>query len=112
MAVTIWESWDCHERTTGPTRGDQGWHTVHRELAALHVEKASGYGTDEDALSNYVETADAVGEPPEYVCWLRVLEKAHRALNLIRAGRAADVDEGKDVAALGIAAEALRRRRD
>ncbi len=99
---------DCNERAES---GDEGWLAVHAELVALHLEKSGGYGTPEDALANYVETSQAAGEPDEYTCWLRIHEKCIRALNLIRAGRADECHEGTDVAALGIAAEALRRRR-
>lgn len=90
---------------------DPGFVTVHAELLALHTEKASGYGDADDSFANYVQTSSAVGEPDEFTCWLRILEKATRALNLIRAGRANDNEEGLDVAALAIGAEALRRRR-
>lgn len=94
-----------------PVGGDPGWHEVHAELAALHVEKANGYGTDDEPLSNYIETSRAVGEPDEFTPWLRIIEKSHRAMNLIRAGRADENKEGVDVASLAIGAEALRRRR-
>lgn len=91
--------------------GDPGWVAVHRELVDLHREKARDYGSEEDALANYVETSAAAGEPSEYTCWIRMHEKCVRALNLIRSGRADDNGEGVDVAALAIGAEALRRRR-
>jgi hypothetical protein len=91
--------------------GDEGWWLVHSELGVLHATKAEDYGTEEDALANYVQASDAVGEPDEFTCWLRILEKTHRALNMIRAGRANDNLEGADVASLAIGAEALRRRR-
>jgi hypothetical protein len=91
--------------------GDPGWLKVHGELAHLHADKARDYGTDTDALANYVLTSEAVGEPDEFTCWLRIHEKTVRALNLIRAGRADENLEGVDVAALAIGAEALRRRR-
>lgn len=90
---------------------DKGWEQIHRELMHLHILKANDYGTDEDKLANYVLTSEAVGEPDEYTCWLRIHEKCIRALNLIRAGRADENLEGMDVAAMAIAAEALRRRR-
>ena len=91
--------------------GDSGWLAVWEELRDLHEAKAADYGTDTDALDNYVRASEAIGEPDEFTCWLRILEKAHRALNLIRAGRAQDNHEGPDVAALALGAEALRRRR-
>lgn len=91
--------------------GDPGWHTVHTELAALHIEKSNGYGREDEPLANYIETSQAVGEPDEFACWFRIYEKTIRALNLIRAGRANENLEGVDVAALAIGAEALRRRR-
>lgn len=91
--------------------GDAGWLNVYDELYELHVGKAAGYGSPEDALSNYVATSAAVGEPAEYACWMRVIEKATRALNMIRSVQGNECEEGLDVAALAIAAEALRRRR-
>lgn len=90
---------------------DPGFRQVHRELLNLHIEKAAGYGTDDEPFANYIAASQTVGEPDEFTCWLRILEKATRALNLIRAGRANDNMEGVDVAALAIGAEALRRRR-
>ena len=91
--------------------GDLGWLEVHGELARLHVDKAADYGTDTDAMANYVLTSEAVGEPDEFTCWLRIHEKTVRALNMIRAGRGDECEEGLDVAALAVGAEALRRRR-
>lgn len=90
---------------------DLGWLEVHDELAVLHAVKADGYGTDQDALANYVLTSEAVGEPDEFTPALRIHEKLIRALNLIRAGRADEVQEWPDIAALAIGAEALKRRR-
>jgi len=91
--------------------GDPGWIQAWSELRDLHELKAADYGNADDSFANYVQASGAVGEPDEFVCWLRILEKAHRALNLIRAGRANENAEGPDVAALAIGAEALRRRR-
>jgi len=91
--------------------GDPGFAQVHSELLDLHISKAKDYGTDEDPFANYVLTSEAVGEPDEYTCWLRIHEKTIRALNLIRAGRGDENLEGPDVAAMAIGAEALRRRR-
>lgn len=90
---------------------DPGFVQVHAELLDLHTEKAAGYGTEQDSFANYVETSAAVGEPDEFTCWLRIHEKTIRALNLIRSGQADANEEGLDVAALAIGAEALRRRR-
>lgn len=90
---------------------DPGWIEVHAELAALHAEKSGTYGTDDDAMSNYTETAQTFGEPDEYPCALRIHEKLIRAVNLLRAGRADEIEEWPDIAALAIGAEALRRRR-
>jgi hypothetical protein len=91
--------------------GDPLWLEVHAELGGLHVSKARDYGSDRDQLANYVLTSEAVGEPDEFTCWLRIHEKCVRALNMIRDGRADQCEEGPDVAALAIGAEALRRRR-
>lgn len=90
---------------------DVGWLDAWEDLRVLHTAKAADYGTDQDALANYVQASEAVGEPDEFTCWLRIVEKATRALNLIRAGRANENEEGMDVAALALGAEALRRRR-
>ncbi len=90
---------------------DPGWVAAYDELYDLHAEKASTYGTGDDALANYVRTSAAVGEPDEYTCWLRIMEKAQRALNMIRSVQGDECEEGMDVAALALAAEALRRRR-
>lgn len=90
---------------------DPGWLEVYDELHDLHTEKAATYGTDQDALANYVQASAAVDEPDEFTCWLRIIEKAQRALNMILSGQADRNEEGVDVAALAIGAEALRRRR-
>lgn len=97
--------------SVGLPNADPGWLKVHDELRSLHIEKSTEYGSEEDALANYVRTSEVVGEPDEFACWTRIHEKCIRALNLIKAGRADDNKEGTDVAALAIAAEALRRRR-
>lgn len=93
------------------TGGDRGWLEAHAELRGLHIEKADTYGSDRDALANYVETSNAAGQPLEFTCWLRIHEKTVRALNMIAAGRADEIREGMDVSALALGAEALRRRR-
>lgn len=90
---------------------DQGWIEVHAELLPLHTRKSDTYGSDRDALANYTETARKLGEPDEYVPMVRMMEKLERARNLIRAGRADEVTDWPDIAALAIGAEALRRRR-
>ena len=91
--------------------GDPGWLEVHAELRNLHEQKSADYGTEEEALANYVLTSEAVGEVDEFTCWLRIHEKCVRAINLIRSGRADENLEAMDVAAMAVAAEALRRRR-
>ena len=91
--------------------GDPGWLDVYDELLPLHVDKAGTYGNEADQLANYVETSRAAGMPDEFTCWLRIHEKAVRALNMLRSGQADDCQEGVDVAALALGAEALRRRR-
>lgn len=90
---------------------DPGWVQVHGELGELHDRKSATYGTETDALANYTGTARKLGEPDEYVPMIRIMEKLERAKNLIRAGRADEVKDWKDIAALAIGAEALRRRR-
>lgn len=91
--------------------GDPGWVKVHAELLPLHESKSDSYGTPEDAMSNYTTTAQAFGEPDEFPCALRIHEKLIRCENLLRAGRADEIKEWTDIAALAIGAEALRRRR-
>lgn len=90
---------------------DQGWLEAYDDLHDLHVEKASTYGTDEDALANYVEASAVADLPAEFTPWLRIVEKAARAVNMIRQGRGDECEEAMDVAALALGAEALRRRR-
>ena len=91
--------------------GDPGWLKVWENLRSLHILKASTYGTNEDALDNYVQTSQMFGEADEYTCLMRAQEKLFRAINMYRAGKADEVDEYPDLAALFIGAEALRRRR-
>lgn len=101
----------CAGGCCAPPAGDPGWHEVHRELAALHSEKSSTYGNAADAFANYTGTAEAFGEPDEFAPALRIHEKLIRAINMLRAGRADEIKEWPDIAALAIGAEALRRRR-
>lgn len=91
--------------------GDPGWLAAHAELRDLHVRKAATYGTDLDALANYTATAEAFGEPDEFTCAVRLSEKLTRAINMLRAGRADEIREWPDIAAIALGAEALRRRR-
>ena len=90
---------------------DDGFVQVHAELLDLHEAKASTYGTEDDPLSNYVQTSQAFGEADEFTCLVRLQEKLHRAINLYRAGRADEIDEWMDMGALAIHGEALKRRR-
>lgn len=91
--------------------GDPGWLQVHAELRDLHLRKSGTYGTDTDALANYTGTSEKLGECDEYTVLVRMVEKLERATNLIRAGRANEVKDWPDLAALAVGAEALRRRR-
>lgn len=84
---------------------------AHAELRALHVEKSSTYGTDDDPLANFSESAVMLGKPAEYAVLVRILDKASRAVHMIDAGSADDVKEWPDIASLALCAEALRRRR-
>ena len=102
---------DCACKEAAASKGDGGFWEVAGELWPLHVEKADGYGVEDEPFANYIAASEAVGEPDEFTCWLRIFEKTTRALNLIRAGRADENLEGLDVAALACGAEALRRRR-
>lgn len=90
---------------------DPGWVEVHAELAVLHARKSGTYGTNEDAMANYTGTSEKLGQPDEYTPMVRMIEKLERAKNLIQAGRADEVKDWPDLAALAIGAEALRRRR-
>ena len=42
---------------------DPGWRDVRDSLEGLHLEKAGGYGTDEEPFANYINLSEAVGEP-------------------------------------------------
>ncbi len=77
----------------------------------MHTRKADKYGTDDDALANYVIASAVIGEADEFTPALRILEKIVRALNELKSGGADDCEEWPDIAALAIGAEALRRRR-
>jgi hypothetical protein len=90
---------------------DRHWLAAHGDLIALHVEKSSTYGADDDRLANFAAVSEATGAPPERYVIERIVEKATRALNMIDSGLALDVREYPDIASLGLCAEALLRRR-
>ncbi len=85
--------------------------SIHDELRELHLDKSSTYGTEDDALANFVETADAEDREPESVVLTRILEKSFRALHMIKSGNVEAIKEWPDIASLALCAEALRRRR-
>lgn len=115
--------WDCHgahipaprpareETPDAAPEGDPGWVEVHAELLELHVQKSSTYGSPADPMANYVETSEKWGDCDEATAARRIDEKMTRARNLILAGRADEVEEWPDIAALALGCEALRRRR-
>lgn len=92
------------------TSGDPHWLDAHAALRDLHVDKSSTYGTGGDKFRNFTAVGEVTGVPPERYALLRIIEKATRALNMIDAGRAGDVQEYPDIAGLGLCCEALRRR--
>jgi len=92
-------------------KGDGGWWEAWAELYPMHVDKSGTYGNQADALANYVNTSEQLGQPDEYTPMARIIEKLERARNMVLAGRADEVKEWPDIAALAIGAEALRRRR-
>jgi len=94
----------------GDGDGDPGWLRAHSDLLALHVEKSSTYGTDDNHLANFTKLGEAAGQPPERYAVERLIEKAIRALHMIDAGRRLEVAEYADCASLALCAEALRRR--
>jgi hypothetical protein len=92
------------------TAGDPGWISAHADLLALHVEKSSTYGTDDDRFANFTKLGEAAGQSPERYAVERLIEKAIRALHMIDAGRSGEVQEYPDIASLALCAEALRAR--
>lgn len=90
---------------------DQGWLETHGELLPLHIEKSATYGNEQDRLANFTAVAAATGNRPEQYVIERIVEKATRCLNMIRAGAADEVREYPDMASLALVCEALRRRR-
>ena len=92
--------------------GDVGWLELLDVLRELHVRKAGTYGTDEDALANYVQTSRLVGQVDEFTPMLRITEKLERARNMVLSGRGLQVREWMDIAALALGCEALRVRRE
>lgn len=91
--------------------GDPGYYDVWRGLWDLHLRKSSTYGVEDEKFSNFVAVAQQDGVVPEKVVLYRILEKAHRALNMIKSGQDLEVKEYVDMASLAIIAEALRCRR-
>lgn len=89
---------------------DPFWVAAHQALLALHIEKSSTYGVDDDRFSNFTAVASATGAPPERYALERIVEKATRALNMIDAGQQAAVVEYPDLAALALCCQALQHR--
>lgn len=90
--------------------GDPDWLDAHAELRELHMDKSRFYGSHDDRLANFTTVANVTGAPVELYVWMRIVEKAQRAINMIQSGRGHMVEEAMDVASLGLCAEALRRR--
>mgnify|MGYP001606125155 FL=1 len=89
--------------------GDPNWLQAWEELCPLHLSKSSTYGTAADPLSNFTQVAAQTGNPAEWYVAERMLEKLHRAFNIMRSDPSA-VEEWPDIASLALCAEALRRR--
>jgi hypothetical protein len=95
----------------GVTGGDFGWLAAHADLLELHIRKSATYGTDDDRLANFTETAYILRKPPEYPIASRMIEKLSRTVHMLDAGDADLVKEWPDLASLALCAESLRRRR-
>lgn len=90
---------------------DPGWLQAWEALRPMHEEKSSTYGTQDDALWNFVLLGIAKDKPAEEYALERIVEKGTRALNMIRAGLADQVAEYPDMSSLALCCEALRQRR-
>lgn len=64
-------------RCSPPSQGHEGFHTVLRQMAALHNRKASDYGTDADPFANIRATAE-FGLPAWLGSVLRMNDKMSR----------------------------------
>ena len=89
--------------------GDPTYLALLNELRALHLDKSSSYGTPADPLANFRAVSQVTGAHPARYGLERIVEKATRAIHLIDAGRADEVEECLDVAGLALCAESLRR---
>lgn len=93
-----------------PAGADPDWYATWATLGELHVEKSATYGDDRDRFRNFSDVAALKDELPVEAVLGRIVEKASRALTMIRAGRELDVGEYPDMASLALIAEALRRK--
>lgn len=91
---------------------DPDWVAAWQELHGVHHLKSATYGTDEDALQNFVDVARVAGLPVCLYPALRMVEKLSRASHMIGRGDSRYVEEFMDVASLALCAEALRRREE
>lgn len=90
---------------------DPHWVEAWQRLKALHVEKSSRYGREDDRLANFTAVAHVTGDAPERYPLLRIVEKCERALNMLAHGEALAVEEYEDIASLALCAHALQARR-
>lgn len=91
--------------------GDPNWLAGWRELELLHRRKSSTYGTEDDALANFVKIGEAKAQDPEVYVLDRMMEKLIRCMHMLQAGDGGKIEEWPDLASLALCAEALRRRR-
>lgn len=89
--------------------GDPTYLALLDELRLVHLDKSSSYGTPTDPLANFRQVATVAGQHPCRYPFERIVEKATRAIHLLDAGRAGEVEECLDVAGLALCAESLRR---
>lgn len=92
----------------------EGGHPIYRKLLgerlALHIEKSSGYGTDDDPFANFTAVATLTGQPRYLYPVHRSIEKMTRVLSLHAQGRVDELEEEfKDVASLMDCAAAMLR---
>lgn len=92
-------------------QGDEFYLGLLDELAELHVEKSSTYGSSDDALANFAAVAEFADAEEWWYPLERVVEKLARVKSLREQGRIDEIgQELPDIASLTLCAEALRRR--
>lgn len=97
-----------------PHRGDPDFLSALDEMRALHLSKGGDYADPADPLRNYVASSEDCGVEPWRGALLRLSEKYHRIINLLRKGAAPNhesiEDTLMDMAALSLIVRSLRRR--